>query len=289
MLERAFSETVNLIEVVIPKMLLSMILASLLYSTPQFRRLSSRVVSTLKIKSSTVLLAFLASKVLALSILAEMNRREIVKEKEVLATCVIGVFPMSVRGVLLLIAPVSISTLGLKLGLMYSGLELLSKFIVALIGFYLFRDVLIGDLEREHSLEISVVECIIGTLKQFLRVVLVFIPTVFFVSILLSFISIKTDQVVVIAGTGSTVAGLSIAGSLLAKGEIDERSLMISLFIAMALHRLIEGMRFSMPINVSLFGSKLGVRLTIVNVFVNELACLIAITLLFFSFALGLI
>jgi len=87
---------------------------------------------------------FFAHKVTALSILADMYKKRLIEDKEVVIASIVGMFPMGVRVVVLLLAPVAISVLGLKLGIIYVLLEVLSKFMVALIGVFLDRKYLAG-------------------------------------------------------------------------------------------------------------------------------------------------
>lgn len=249
------------------------------------------------LKSGVAVVAFFAHKVTALSILADMYKKRLIEDREVIIASIIGMFPMGVRVVILLLAPIAISALGLKFGAIYALLEMLSRFLVALIGVCLGRKFLTGgDI---YTAEISLKNNILDSFKQFFRVLLVLVPSIFVMVLLLDFgfnsiisgissFNRAPQFIIIVTGTSSTIAGLGVAGSLLAKGEVDEKVALISLMIASAFHRVVESLRFSMPINVSLFGS-FGVRLTVVLLMMNELAWFFAITCLFLLITLKII
>ena len=298
-IEKTIEETIEILKLILPMMFAGMVIASFLYSLPQFRKLGDKVTalaSFANLKSGVAVAAFFAHKVTALTILAEMYKKRLIDGKEVVIASIIGLLPMSFRAVILLTGPIAISALGLKLGVIYVSLELLSRFFVALIGVYLGKKYLTGG-KIEFGTQISLKSGLIDALKQFCRVLLVLVPSVFAVLLLLNLgfsstlsrLELDASQLVVIAtGTSSTIAGMGVAGSLLAKGEIGERGVMISLVVASALHRVVESIRNSMPINVSLFGS-FGVRLTAILFLMSELASLFAILLLFLLIFIGMI
>ncbi len=287
--ERAVVETIELLKIILPTIIAGMAIASFLYSLPQFRRVSNKITaltSFANLKSGVAVSAFFAHKVTALSILADMHKKRLIDDKEVIIASTIGMLPMSIRTTMLLLAPIAISALGLKLGTIYLSLELLSKLFVALIGVYMGRRCLTGG-NIDYTAEVSLKNSLFDTLKQFCRVLLVLVPAIFIMTLLLDFglnilstLRLDASQFIIIAtGTSSTIAGIGVAGSILARGEIDGEIALISLVVASALHRVVETLRHSMPINVSLFGS-FGVRLAVILFLMNELACLFAFMLL---------
>lgn len=298
-LEKTVAESLTLLKIIVPSMLAGMIIASSIYSLPQFRRVSDKIsalASFANLRSGIAVTAFFAHKVTALSILADMHRKELIEGKEVIIASIVGMFPMSFRIVLLMLTPLSISVLGLKLGVIYTSLELLSRFLVALIGVYLGRKYLSGG-SISYSNENSIENCMLETFRQFFRVLLVLVPTIFIVTLFLnsvnsltSALNVYTPQLaIIITGTGSSIAGIGVAGSLLVRGEIDERIALISLMVASAFHRIIESLRNSMPVSISLFGFSFGVKLTVVLLLMSELACFLAISALLILFAAGII
>ncbi len=286
-IEKAAGETIALLGLILPMMLVGMLLASFLYSLPQFRRVSDKITalaSFANLKSGVAVAAFFAHKVTALSILSDMYKKKLIDDREVIIASIIGILPMSIRATILLLAPVAISALGLKLGMIYLSLEILSRFLVALIGVYLGRRYLAGG-DIDYTTEVSLKSSLLDALKQFCSVLLVLVPTVFVVILLLNFglnsilssLNLDASQlIIIVTGTSSTIAGIGVAGSLLARGEIDGKVALISLMVASALHRVVESLRHSMPINISLFGS-FGVRLTAILFLMGELAWFFAI------------
>ncbi|MCD6494378.1 MAG: hypothetical protein J7K36_11425, partial [Archaeoglobaceae archaeon] len=263
-----------------------------------FKRVNDKILkltSFANLKSGVAVAAFFAHKVTALSILADMYKKRLIDDKEVIIASIIGMFPMGIRIVILLLAPVAISALGLKLGTIYVFLEILSRFLVALIGVYLGRKYLTGGVIN-YTADVSLKNSIFDTFKQFFRVLLVLIPSIFVAILLLdlgfnslvSHFNLKASQLIIlVTGTSSTIAGLGVTGSLLAKNEVDGRIALILLMIASAFHRIVESLRFSMPINVSLFGS-FGIRLTMILLLMNELALLFGVIGLLIIFTLGI-
>ena len=76
------------------------------------------------------------------------------------------------------------------------------------------------------------------------------------------------------------IAGIGVAGSLLAKGIVDHSSVLVSLFIASMFLGIVECLRRTLAMNVSFFGTKLGVKLTMINFAVREVACVVALIIL---------
>ncbi len=296
MLQKAFAETLVLLKMIAPKMFVGMLAASFLFSLPQFKRATDKIsvlTSFANLKSGVAVLAFFANKVIALSILADMYRRKLIDRREVMIASVIGMFPLSVRAVISVLAPVAISSLGLKLGMIYCSLELTSRFIVALMGVYFGKMQLSGGY-IDYAVETSLRKNVLNTIKHFLRIILILTVTIFVVSLLLNAkffgLDAKTPQLaIILSGASSAIAGFGTAGLLLARNEIDERTAMTSLMIAMVFHRIVENLRLSLPVNVSLFGSSLGIKLTAVLLLASEVVCALNIIFLFLLIFAGIV
>ena len=114
--EKAATETIELLRLILPMMLVGMITASFLYSLPQFRRVSDRITaltSFANLKSGVAVAAFFAHKVTALSILADMHKKKLIDDREVIIASIIGMLPMGIRATILLLTPVAISAMTL--------------------------------------------------------------------------------------------------------------------------------------------------------------------------------
>ena len=287
LLEKVVLDTIAILKLIIPTMFVGMLIANLLYSLPQFKKVNDKIValtSFANLKSGIAVAAFFAHKVTALSILADMYKKELIDDREVIIASIVGMFPMGIRVVVLLLAPVAISALGLKLGTIYVSLEILSRFMVALIGVFLGRKYLTGGI-LEYSTNVSLKNSMFDAFKQFFKVLLILVPSIFLAMLLLDlgfkslvsrFSFETTHLLILVTGTTSTIAGIGVTGSLIATKEIDSRNALLLLMIASALHKIIESLRFSMPVNVSLFGS-FGIRLTMILLLMNEIASLLSI------------
>ncbi len=298
-LETAIHETTLLLMLILPKMFVGMVAATIIFSIQKVRDAANKMTKLTDLahlKSGVAVVAFFTSKVVGLSVLAEMYKEKMIDGKEVIIASIIGMFPLSIRAIALIMGPVALSSLGTKLGTIYCALELTSKFFIMILGIYLGKKFLDGSKES-YEVKTSLKDNLVNTLKHFVRISIILAITIFLVSLVLSsgFIKIfglnaKTPQVVIVlAGTGSTIAGFGTAGLLLSKGQISESSAMLALMIAMIFHRVIEVLRFSFPLNVSLFGPRLGTRLTFALFLVGEIACILNITILLVLIKLGIV
>ncbi len=294
MVQETISEGMAILELILPRMFAGMVLAGVLFSTPKFRRIVKsfeRLAKTANLKSGVPVAAFFADRYAALSILSEMRRRGVISDREVIVCTIVGTFPMSVRSALLVMGPLALSSLGLRYGLTYILLEMGSKLLVTLIGVLAGRRYLKGGVVS-IKFQTSVKGSVAQSIRQFVRVAAILIPSVFAVLLLvdagLNRVPLDTSQLAIVsAGAGSTVAGIGVAGSLMAKGLVSGKDALLNLIIAQMLHRVVEGLRSSMPANISMFGPYLGSRLTAVTFLAGELGCLISLAMLLLLAALS--
>ncbi|WP_456370299.1 hypothetical protein [Geoglobus sp.] len=294
MVQGVISEGMAILELVLPRMFAGMVLAGVLFSTPKFRKIAKsfeRLAKTANLKSGVPVAAFFADRYAALSILSEMRRRGVISDREVIVCTIVGTFPMSVRSVLLVMGPLALSSLGLRYGLTYILLELGSKLLVTLIGVLAGRRYLEGGVVS-IKFQTSVKGSVAQSIRQFVRVAAILISSVFAVLLLvdagLNRVPLATSQLAIVsAGAGSTVAGIGVAGSLMAKGLVSGKDALLNLIIAQMLHRVVEGLRSSMPANISMFGPYLGSRLTVITFLAGELGCLISLAMLLLLAALS--
>ncbi len=125
-------------------------------------------------------------------------------------------------------------------------------------------------------------ESVTQSLRQFARVVLILAPSIFIVTLIanagMNGIPLGTAQLsIVSAGAISTVAGIGVAGTLISNGKMQGGEAVFYLLIAQMLHRVVESIRHSMPVNLSLFGTSLGIRLTIALFISGELSCVLSL------------
>jgi len=279
--------SIAILENLLPKMLIGMLAGSFLISTPIFKTLAKSSAKILKIKSGIVVVSFLANKTLSLSILSQMHKKGIIDDREVFIASIAGLFPTALRSAILTLMPVAISTLGFKIGATYVALELFSKFIIMCVAIWFGRRVVNESVS--FDLNYSLLESVVLALKTFIRVSAIIVPTIFATQLLINSATVDEKYVIVFAGAGSTLAGFGVVGSLLSIGRIDEKSALMSLFVALAIHRIVESIRFSSPLNISFFGHKLGIKLSVLTLLANEASCILSITLLYATSLFGLI
>ena len=284
MILEAITETAHLLRIVLPRMFAGMLIAAIIYSLPAFRRVISRMDSIARfanLKTGVPIAAFFADRYSALSILSEVRKREIIGENEVIITSIIGMFPMSIRSTLLVMGPLALSALGMKYGLVYLSLDLGSKLAISLLGVMMGRTWLDGG-SVAVSFRTDLRESVTQSLRQFARVVLILAPSIFIVTLIanagMKGIPLGTAQLsIVSAGAISTVAGIGVAGTLISNGKMRGGEAVFYLIIAQMLHRVVESIRHSMPVNLSLFGTSLGIRLTIALFIAGELSCVLSL------------
>ncbi len=294
-------ETLKLLRMVVPIMFFGLLFSNIVFSHPKVRKFVEpidRITEFANVRCGTVVLAFFAHPIAGLSVLSDLYRKGTLKEREVTVIYIISLIPRNIRIVLMFLAPIALSALGPVLGAIYSALELLTRLTVIVIGMMIAKRFVDGScsVESDHLNDFSLKDSVVRSLRLFLRTIAVFVPSVFLVMLLLDagFLNVlngicrpimdgfgipTSGLMIIAAGTTSMVAGIGVAGSLLAKGAIDGFSALISIFVASMFHGFVECLRRSLAINVSFFG-KLGVRLAIVNLLVRELACLMALAIL---------
>ncbi len=299
-LAKATLETLELLRMVVPIMFFGLLFSNLVFSHPKVRKFVEpidRITEFAKVRCGTVVLAFFAHPIAGLSVLSDLYRKGALEEREVTVIYIISLIPRNVRIVLMFLAPIALSALGPVLGAIYSSLELMTRLAVIFVGILIARRFVdTCTVEYDHLSDFSLKDNVFRSLRLFLRTIAVFVPSVFLVMLLLDAgflevlngmcrpimdgLGIPTSGLMIIAaGTTSMVAGIGVAGSLLAKGAIDGFSALISIIVASIFHGFVECIRRTLAINVSFFG-KLGVRLALINLVVRELACLMALAIL---------
>ncbi len=298
MLTSALQETVTLLQLIIPKMFVGMFAATIIFSVPRIREAANRMTkltSKANLKSGVAIVAFFTNKIVGMTVLAEMYKKKLIDNKEVIIASIIGMFPLGIRAIALILGPIAISSLGAKLGTIFCTLELTSRFIIMLLAVYIGRRILSGG-SISYSVETSLKENLTNTLKHFLRITAILAVTIFLVSLffnsgILKMIGASNSPslLIAVAGASSTIAGFGTAGLFLSKGQITGSDAMLALMVGLLIHRIVEMLRLSLPLNVSLFGPGLGTRLTIVLLAVGELTCVLDIVMLLVLIHAGIV
>ncbi len=303
-------ETLELLRMVVPIMFVGLLASNIVFSLPQVRRFIEpidRLTEFANLRCGAVVLAFFAHPIAGLSMLSDLYRRGVLEENEVTVVFLISLIPRNIRIVLMFLAPIAFSALGFLLGSIYTFLELVTRLSVILLGITLLRGIVRDGctVNSDHLEDTTIWESVVRSMRLFIRTLAVFVPSVFAVMLLLdmgllnvlgdvcrplmnSFGIPASGLVIIAAGTTSMIAGIGVAGSLLAKNVIDGFSALVSIFVASLFHGVVECFRRSLPLNMSFFG-RLGVKLTLINLAVREISCLTALLMLLLIHHAGLI
>ncbi len=290
----AAEETVKILRIVLPAVLFGLLASKYIYTIPQFKKLVFYISSRLGMKSSVAVAAFLIHPVAAYTILSELVRSGTIDEREAVVATLVGTFPRTLRLCVLFLIPVAVPALGIW-GIAYVILILVTRGIVSLSGIFIARRTL-GSSEIP-SVEIPEIT-LRDTLKRFVRIALTLSLTVFAVMLLfnlgvmdflnseigpfLSSLGLPASSILVVAtGFPSMLAAIATAGSLLAKGALCGRSLLISLFLASIAHSVVEISRNTLPVAASILGRSLGTKVALCIFASRIVANLIALAILF--------
>lgn len=299
MINKVIGETLELLKIIAPIMFISLILSNIFFLLPQIKNLMN------KIKYGGLMFAFLVHPIVGLSVLANLYKKQILKEGELTYLFIISLIPKTFRRMLIILGPLAISTLGPMLGLTYITLELLSSLIIIRIIIFLIikinksnKNNIINNINKyKYNYELNLKECIIRSVTMFFRILAILAPSIFIVMLLLelgflellnrlcepvlvTFNLSSSGLVIIVAGTSSMIAGIGIAGSLIAKNIIDKYSALLFIFIASLFHTIVELVRIFLPLNISLFGVKLGIKLSFINFITRILTCILSIIIL---------
>ncbi|MDI6810774.1 MAG: hypothetical protein QMD80_03725 [archaeon] len=228
------------------------------------------------------------------SMLSDGLNKKMISEREVIATTVISSFPSILSHLSTFFIPVVIPILGLTTGVIYVSLVGFAGFLKTCFGILLAR-LWLKDVksfpsllsathdnapaeDKKHALNKSAK----NTYKMLKRIVPTMFITLFLVSVAMElnlFDSFSTifepltnilgleSEVVLISATEivNTYSGLILAGSLLDKGLITRKGVLIALLLGTVVSFSTRFVKHSLPLHVSLFGPKLGSRTVGVN------------------------
>ncbi len=293
LLTSTIQETLRILRIVLPAVFFGLLASKYVYSIPQFRKLVFYISSRLKMKSSVAVAAFLIHPVAAYTILSELVRNSVIDEREAIIATLVGTFPRTLRLCVLFLIPVAVPALGIW-GIYYILLILLTRGVISLVGLAIAR----RTLDRDTVEPVEVPEITLkDTIKRFVRIALTLSVTVFAVMLMfnagimdylnarlgpvLSSLGLPASSLLIVAtGFPSMLAAIATAGSLLAKGAIVGKALLISLFLASVAHSVVEVSRNTFPVAASIMGRTLGMKVALCILLSRIAANLIALTIL---------
>ncbi len=228
------------------------------------------------------------------SMLSDGLNEKMISEREVIATTVISSFPSILSHFFTFFIPVVIPILGLTTGSIYVCIVGFAAFLKTCFGIFLARiwlkstyfssrpqlsDPVRNPAEDKKS---ALNKSAKSTYKLLKRIVPTMFITLFLVSAAMElnlFDSFSTilepltnilglkSEVVLISATEivNTYSGLILAGSLLDKGLITTKGVLIALLLGTVVSFSTRFVKHSLPLHVSLFGPKLGSKTVAVN------------------------
>ncbi len=279
----ALLKTLDLLSKIVPIMLVSLIVANTLFSLPQFDRVYEFVnglVGLSNLKSGFAVASFLIHPVVGISTLSAMYSSGSLSFKETAYSVALSTLPRGFRAAVLFLAPVAISILGVRAGLYFVSIDLLSRVVIFMLLIILAKMMLKdgrdggGKMERRFRLR--------EVLKVFLRTVAILSVSTFLTFLIFQFDCNENAKILILlSGAMSTTAGLSVAGTLIHSGAMNWKAAVLLVYISRILHVLVESFRFSMPLFTSFFGVRDGLKLVAVHAASNSLS--IALAALLFS------
>ncbi len=274
----AATKTLDLLSKIVPVMFVSLIISNALFSLPQFGRVSdfmNKVVSLSNLKSGFAVASFLIHPVVGVATLSAMYKSGKLTFKETAYSTALSLLPRGFRAVVLFLAPVAISILGV-IGLYFVLLDLLSRVVMFVLLIFLARLTLKdgGDddiTKSDYSFNLKEV------LKVFLRTVAVLSVSTYLTFLVFQFGSHENAGLLILfSGAMSTTAGLSVAGTMIHSGMMDWRVAVFLVYVSRIIHVFVESFRFSMPMFTSFFGVRTGLKLLAVHIVSNSLSIALA-------------
>ncbi|MBP2638015.1 MAG: nucleoside recognition domain protein [Firmicutes bacterium] len=234
----------------------------------------------------------LLNRYAANAMLADFGRNGTVSKNTLVAVYLMGALPTGIYFTLFTFSPVLISSLGWSLGTSFIAINLGMSALVTIIGFMWNR--LLAkrhDASQTSALQESCyavadkTDLLIAGKKafqQFWNIAVVFMPVTLAFACLMHTEFIKTGiaalepglrwvnlttggVLVIIAGIPTLIAAIGVAGTLLQSGALAPRDVIFVLLLASFFHNVYDGLSRVLPTNLSIFGSKTGVTVTVIG------------------------
>jgi len=303
-------DVLNLWKNVLPSMLLGCFLGNLFHKTVFLQRLGRVMrplgrLGRLPAGCATSLTLCLADRIAGYAMLAELKNNGVVKTWEVVITFLVSAIPTGLYFTIFFFGPAVVASLGYRTGGMYLAIYLSTNLMVGTAGLLLGRLILPRPGQaREGSTQIQeavhtswrdkLVTAVRRTIPAFCRLAAVFMPVTFLASILLhtelvkqvlrqvepilSYLGLPGPMFFVITtGVMSMIAAVGTLGPILQAGLVTPAEAVTGLLVTSILHQLYEFWSHGLPTNVSIFGPKLGVEVSLAALVVREFATFLAV------------
>ena len=252
--------------------------------------------SRLPDECSMVFMLTVMSRGAGLVSLSELFRQGVVNSSQVTVAFLCSFLPAALHHILFFAGPISLAMLGPSA----TAVFLLALFAIGVIrtisGIVLSRmgrgkatvSTGVGEGQEEKALALTWKQVIGHSLKsafwQMLKIMKVLIPSLFVALLLIKSgamnavglaVSPITNALglpaaaflLIVTATPSTIAGVSMAGALISAGDITHAQAVLSLVIAHFFNRQYLLVRTWLPLNISVFGAKLGGRVSLAAFF----------------------
>ncbi len=279
----AATKTLNLLSRIVPIMFGSLILSNVLFSLPQFGRVSdfmNKIVGLSNLKSGFAIASFLIHPIVGIATLSAMYKSGKLSFEETAYSTALSLLPRGFRAAVLFLAPVAISVLGV-VGFYFVLVDLLSRVVIFIILILLVR-VALKDGGDDDAIRSDYDFDFREVLRVFLRTVVVLSLSTFLTFLIFQVgFSENTGLLILFSGAMSTTAGMGVAATLIHSGVMDWKTAVLLVYVSRILHVFVESFRFSMPLFTSFFGAKTGLKLLAIHTASNALS--IALAALLFS------
>lgn len=297
---------------VLPSMLLGCFLGNLFHNTAFLHRLGQGMrplaqLGHLPAGCATSLTLCLVNRIAAYTMLAELKNTGLIKARDVVVSFLVSALPTSLYFIVFFIGPVVISSLGWFTGVAYLFIYLGTNIIVSCVGLLMGKFLLPLPEQGQEKDEPSWIvirepwreKLIVAarrTLPAFCRLATVFMPVTLLVSILihtslmdqimrqidpaLNYLGLPGLTIIVITtGMMSMIADIGTLGPILQAGLVTPCEAITTLLITSVLHYLYEFWSGGLPTNISIFGPKLGSKVSLAALLVRESATCLALGL----------
>jgi len=297
---------------VLPSMLLGCFLGNLFHNTVLLQRLGRGMLPLARLGHlppgcATSLTLCLVNRIAAYTMLAELKNTGVVGSREVVVSFLVSALPTGLYFTIFFFSPAVIASLGCRTGAIYLAIYLGINLMVSAVGLLLGRLLLPRPgrgQEGSEQMRVAVhtswrdklVAATRRTIPAFCRLAVVFMPVTFLVSILLytelvgqilrqvdpvlSYLGLPGPVLFVITtGVMSMIAAIGTLGPVLQAGLVTPAEAVTALLVTSVLHYLYEFWSGGLPTNVSIFGPKLGGKVSLAALVVRECTTCLALGL----------
>ncbi|WP_371363324.1 hypothetical protein SRRS_42460 [Sporomusa rhizae] len=234
----------------------------------------------------------LLNRYAANAMLADSGKNGTIGKSTLMAVYLMGSLPTGIYFTIFYFSPVLITSLGWDLGTAFIVINIGLSTLVTIIGF-VWNRLLTQQYEATQPQKVPENCCteadktdlvMAGKIafKQFWDIAVVFMPVTLAFTILIHTDFIKeaiagldpflrwfnltaTGVLVIIAGIPTLIAAIGVAGTLLQSGALAPPDVIFVLLLASFFHNIYDGLSRVLPTNLSIFGAKTGINVTVVG------------------------